>query len=86
MKFVYNGQYKEFRGYVFFNRNPVNVSDACTRDILLKDKNFYQFDAHSVPIEPQLKIEVETSKYECKKCGKYVKQGHYMHERWCKGK
>ena len=60
MKFVYQGQYKEFRGYVFFNRNPVTVDDACTRDILLKDKNFYQVDGEpqKVSRETLLKIEV----------------------------
>ena len=40
MKFIYNGSYAHFNGYVFAFGKPVEVSDRATQAALLKKPGF----------------------------------------------
>lgn len=83
MKFVYQGQYKEFMGRTFWYGKPTEVTDLATIKALEKRKDF-------VKLEQEEKMEVNGSKASpipdvCPKCGKTVKRGKFMHAKHCKG-
>jgi hypothetical protein len=40
MKFVFDGEYCQFRGWVFAHRKPVNVTDRGTIEALKRNPNF----------------------------------------------
>lgn len=82
MKFIYDGEYKEFRGYVFKWSKPTDVTDKATIEILLKDPLFWRCDEEAKETPKENAV---LDKYACPKCGKHVKQGHYMHVKHCKG-
>lgn len=44
MKYVYEGQYREFRGYVFANGKPVTITDRGTLEAIQKDNSFRRFE------------------------------------------
>ena len=81
MRFVYEGEYREFRGYVFAHGKPVTIRDRGTLEAIAKDPTFKEY--HEEAKGPETAEEV--LKYTCEKCGKFVKQGIYMHRKWCKG-
>lgn len=74
MRFIYDGEYREFRGYVFAWRKPVTVSDKAAIEACLKDPAFKVYE------EPK-----EQDPEACPKCGKVVKQGRFLHVKHCKG-
>jgi Zn finger protein HypA/HybF involved in hydrogenase expression len=78
MKFIYDGEYKEFRGHVFKWGKPTTVEDKATQEILLKDPLFWRCD--ETPEEKPV-----LDRYACPKCGRHVRQGHYMHVKYCRG-
>lgn len=84
MRFVYDGDYREFRGHVFAWRKPVTVIDRATIEACLKDPTFKEFkDAvrkEEVPEAPAPEVKG------CSKCGVVMNRGLYMHEKYCKGK
>ena len=44
MKYVYEGQYKEFRGHVFANGKPVTITDRGTLEAIEKNISFRRYD------------------------------------------
>lgn len=45
MKYVFTeGPYREFRGYVFANGNPVTITDRGTLEAIQKDHSFRRYD------------------------------------------
>lgn len=79
MKFIYDGEYRQFRGYVFWN-GPVEVTDRATIEACLKDPTFRKVDEEKTQAQTEI---LDPSA--CPKCGKVVKTGRYMHVKWCKG-
>jgi hypothetical protein len=82
MKFIYDGEYREFRGYVFKWRKPTTVTDPAAIRAIKQDPSFYEAkDEEEVQKTPEEVLD----KYACPKCGRHVKQGHHMHVKFCKG-
>lgn len=73
-----------FRGYVFLKGTPVEIKDRCTADLLSKDNAFRRIEDEKVE-ETAEETRVLASDA-CVKCGKVVRQGRYMHERYCRGR
>lgn len=92
MKFVYTeGNYREFRGYVFWNHRPVTITDRATEEALLKDKSFRRVDDELDQAPQAQAVEAHASPkvldpHACPKCGRIVKQGKVLHIKHCKGK
>jgi len=93
-QYVYTGKYREFRGYVFANGNPVTILDRGTLEAIVKDDSFKLVPQPVQPEpEPQPIVEPEQVEYSdmdasadgCPKCGKVILRGRYMHEKYCKG-
>lgn len=82
MKFIYDGEYREFRGYVFKWGKPTTVEDQGTIEAISKEKGFSRYEEAEQEATQENAI---LDKYACPKCGKHVKQGHYMHVKHCKG-
>lgn len=84
MKFVYlEGTYKEYRGYVFANGKPATIVDKATEEALLKNPAFRKVEDEKVEVKETAEAPVLASDA-CRKCGKVVKQGRYMHEKFCR--
>ena len=83
MKYVFEGDYREFRGYVFWNHKPVTVEDRGTLEAIAKDPSFKEYH-EKVKVEeaPETKVLDQDA---CPKCGRVVNRGKYMHEKHCKG-
>lgn len=81
MKFVYSGDYAVKDGVTFMFRNPSTVENKATIAKLLKDPLFRRCDEEKA--EAPAKTEVLSDV--CPKCGRLVKQGKVLHQRWCKG-
>lgn len=91
MKFIYTeGPYREYRGYMFWNGKPVTVTDRGTLEAIRRDPSFKEVQdavrkeevpqAHAPQVaRPMLDPDA------CAKCGRIVRQGRYMHEKYCKG-
>lgn len=47
-QFVFNGAYKEYRGYVFANGNPVTIKDDATEKILFTHPEFKVYKSSEV--------------------------------------
>lgn len=77
MKFVYQGIYKEFMGRTFWYGKPTEVSDKATIQALERRADFLKVEEPAVdtPKIPDV----------CPKCGKTVKRGKVMHQKYCKG-
>lgn len=85
MKFVYTeGKYREFRGYVFANGHPANVTDNATIEMLLTNPAFRRCDDEPQKVETPAEAKV-LEPDACPKCGRIVKQGKVLHIKWCKG-
>lgn len=88
MRFLYNaGEYKEFRGHVFMHGKPTTITDKATEEAVLQRSDFTRCKDEEIPKQAeQGKREEETpvlNNDACPKCGKIVRQGKYMHVRWC---
>jgi hypothetical protein len=79
MKFIYlASNYHHFRGQLFAFKKPTEVTDKATIEALQRNPDFMRVDE----TEPQKTPMPD----ECPKCGKVVKRGKYMHQKFCKGK
>ena len=62
MKFIFDGSYAQFRGYVFANRKPVNVTDRGTLEALKRNPQFRKVEdgkeENKAPAAPVLKRQV----------------------------
>jgi hypothetical protein len=83
-QYVFEGKYREFRGYVFCNGNPVTITDRGTLEAIEKDETFKRIEAEEkqAPAEPAPVLNTEYRI--CSKCGKGFTRGFTMHERFCK--
>lgn len=81
MKYIFDGKYREFRGYVFANGKPTSITDRGTLEAIAKDSSFRRVDDE--------KENEETPKAVlggCPKCGRVLSRGLTMHIKYCKGK
>ncbi len=91
MKYVFTGgPYTQFMGRVFSFGQPVEVNDNATLKALEGRRDFARYiekePDHAVRQEAQVEQKEEVVNVDaCAKCGKIVKRGRYMHERYCKG-
>lgn len=81
MKYVYDGKYIQVMGRMFAFGKPVEVSDMATMRILDARPDFRRYESEKE--EPRRQKAVLSD--ECPKCGKIVKRGKVMHQKWCKG-
>lgn len=51
MRFVFDGQYREFMGHVFFNGQPVTVTDTATIEAMQKEPTLRR-----VPDEKEIEV------------------------------
>lgn len=75
MKFVYEGTYTEFMGRMFAFGHAVEVTDRATITALEKRSDFRKVEAV---------MEEKKLPDACPKCGKIVKRGKFMHQKYCK--
>lgn len=82
MKFTYDGEYREFRGYVFKWGKPTTVNDPATIEAIMKDPTFKE-----IKDEEEIKETTEEKPVSdaCPKCGRVVKRGKFLHQKNCKG-
>ena len=80
MKFICKTEpYRHFRGLLFQNGRATEVSDQATIDALAKHPDFEKAeDEKAIQETPK-----EVLSDQCPKCGKTVKRGKYMHQKWC---
>lgn len=80
--YIYNGNYREFRGYMFWNGTPVEITDLGTQEEIKKDKSFVLVDEKSLGegTQPALSYDGPT----CPKCYRHFRRGLAMHIRFCK--
>ena len=89
MKYVYSGMYTQFMGRVFFNGNAVDITDRATLEAIQKRPDFRRLEDEKkdqAPTEKVLKVLIVLMPDECPKCGKVVKRGKFMHQKFCRGK
>lgn len=79
-QYVYTGKYREFRGYVFANGNPVTIRDRGTLEAISREKDFLKY------IPPECESAPTKSDDECPKCGNVFGRGLTMHIRFCRGR
>lgn len=74
--------YRHFMGRLFANYLPTEIQDKAT---LMALQNHPDFER----IEDEKEIEAPTEKVlipdVCPKCGRTVKRGKFMHQKFCKG-
>lgn len=86
MRFVYTqGKYREFRGYVFMYGQPTSVTDHATIEALLQREDFKPVVEEQKRDEPKTETAAAPDGT-CPKCGRYIRQGRYMHIKFCRGK
>jgi hypothetical protein len=76
------GEYAQFRGYVFAYGKPTTVTDSGTILALANNAAFEEFK-HEEERKETTEAQVLDA---CPKCGRVVKQGKWMHQKYCKGK
>ncbi len=97
MKYVYDGEYCEFRGRVFAWRHPVDITDRGTLEAIARNPSFKKYPDDVVlntefSGKPRVTTVIEKVDYfdmnpdACPKCGRTVTQGKYLHIKFCKGK
>lgn len=85
MKFAYTGgPYKEYRGYVFANGNPAEVTDKATIEALSVNPLYRRIE-NAVQREERQEAAEEVKDDACPKCGKVVTRGKHIHVKYCKG-
>jgi hypothetical protein len=81
MRYVYTGgNYREFRGYVFCHGKPVTIKDRGTLAAIARERDFEEYHEPE-PVLPEPVVDPDA----CPKCGRIVKQGRYMHIKYCEG-
>ena len=85
MKFVYDGPgARTFRGYFFWNRNPVEVTDRATLAAIEREPEFRRIDEER---QDALQDATKEEKVNgCPKCGRALPtRGAHNHIRFCRG-
>jgi hypothetical protein len=78
MKFVYEGTYTQFMGRMFAFGREVEVTDRATIAALEKRSDFRKVDEKKIEETAQTVLSDE-----CPTCGKIVKRGKFMHQKYC---
>lgn len=76
------GDYAQFRGYVFMYGKPTKVTDRATIEELKRSPVFEEVKDETQETAPKAAVLTD----ECPKCGRIVKRGKYFHQKYCKGK
>ena len=76
MKYTFTGKYREYRGYQFIDGRPVDITDRATLAAIAREPDFKPVEVEEKPVET-----VDA----CPKCGRIIKQGRYMHVKFCRG-
>ena len=71
--------YRHFRGLLFQNGRATEVTDQATIEALEKHPDFKKVDDEKEIQEAPKEVLTDA----CPKCGKIVKRGKYMHQKWC---
>ena len=87
MRFVCSENYTQFWGYVFAYGKPTDVIDKATILRCRADKRFKEIPDGEEKIEEGREAQAVQmlDANACPKCGKVVRQGRFMHEKYCKG-
>lgn len=81
MKYVFTGTYTQFMGRMFAFGKPQDITDRATLEAIRKRSDFKEYvEVADVPVP-----KVTPSPEACRKCGKAIGTGRYMHEKYCKG-
>lgn len=92
-RYVYEGGgYKEFRGYVFWNCNPVTIRDRATLEAIKKEPGFTRIEDEKVEEAKATEAVLEAPQKSpelvanaCPKCGRRLNsKGAHFHIRACK--
>lgn len=100
MQFYCTEKYREYRGYVFCNHQPVTIHDKATENLLLREHTFRRYyekadevpetDAGNQGSNEEVEANDEKNAGEkgkilgCPKCGKVCVKGQFMHNKYCK--
>lgn len=86
MKYVFNGLYRQYRGYVFAQGHPVDVTDSATLELIKREPDFQPYEE-----KPDEKAQIQAPDpapvlkgKECSVCHKLIPRGWYMHQKYCK--
>ena len=83
MKFICKTEpYRHFRGLLFQNGRATEVTDQATIEALEKHPDFEKAEEKADEKEIQ-EAPKEVLADQCPRCGKIVKRGKYMHQKWC---
>lgn len=87
MKYQHTGgMWREYRGYVFLGKNPVEITDRATLELIKSEPNFKEVKDEAQETATASEILIEPAKgKECQVCHKLIPRGWYMHQKWCKG-
>lgn len=79
------GDYAHYRGYLFAFNKPTTVADPATVAALRKQPAKFKEIADAEEIKEAPAAEILNDKDACPKCGRIVRQGKYMHVKFCRG-
>lgn len=80
MKYVFDGEYAQFRGYVFSHGKPTEINDRGTLEEIKNHPAFRPFEEVTAVVAEQ-----KPDPKACPKCGKVIGRGRYFHEKYCAG-
>lgn len=79
MKFICKTEpFRHFRGHLFKYYMPTEITDKATIEALMRHPEFVLAEDKAEEASPIPDV--------CPKCGKTVKRGKVMHQKYCKGK
>ena len=86
MKYVFDGNYAQFRGYVFSHGKPTEITDVGTLEEIKRHPAFKPFvevciNTHSEPVP--FPFETKPDPKACPKCGRVIGRGRYFHVKYC---
>lgn len=83
MRYAYTGKYREFRGHVFANGNPVTILDKGTLEAIQREPDFVKVEDEKV--EETKAAETVLAPNSCPKCGRQLHaKGAHFHIRACR--
>lgn len=91
MKYIYEDGVRTFRGYFFYDRKPVNVTDRATLDAIKREKGFVEYEEveetkAAAPVLAHAENAPAPVANACPKCGRALHaKGAHFHIRRCTG-
>lgn len=58
MKYIYNGEYRTFRGYVFMHGHPVDITDRGTLEAIRRERDFKEYLDEKVEVEKATEAQI----------------------------